>query len=355
MSKKTSKKQYIKDALEGEESHKDSSSNDDLIIGIWKIVPVELGVDSNAALIFPGTGDALMRLREALKLQYKIYNNIEYVDSYHLPEGSGKGLTWLRESPLVHKKHHFYDVGKKAKSEFALLKDDIDNFKFNWMREKTQLEHEIKILSSKIENLQNDLDTKNELLYDALYGKEVEHGIQYVPISIYLDTNDSNSIFFVYTSVLDFIEGIGFVKAIELKDRKGSWIKKMIAKSKEVMSSDEVTDRIKEAEYGVEVNTIIKPLSEAEKNQSEALLNIVKSVENVPNAAIRIGSLIVVKLTAPNSGDVQIMARTLSIKECYMLNKKPSLLDNPHSLVQALAEITEEINQNHTPSNNLNH
>lgn len=189
-----------------------------------------------------------------------------------------------------------------------------------------------------------DFDSNKEIIYDLLYGKEVEYGIQYLPVSIYLDTEDPETIFKVYTAVLDFLKMLNFDVAVELKDKKGSWIKRMIYKSKEVMGSDEVRDRLKEAEYGIEVNTILKPQSEVEKNQSEALLNITKAVENAPNAAIRIGSLIVVKITNPETTDVQILARTLSIKEVHLLNKKPALLDNPQKLLNALSEITDDTN-----------
>tara|TARA_R110001583_G_scaffold163531_3_gene315639 strand:- start:1594 stop:1929 length:336 start_codon:yes stop_codon:yes gene_type:complete len=111
-----------------------------------------------------------------------------------------------------------------------------------------------------------------------------------------------------------------------------------------------VQDRLKEAEYGIEVNTILKQQSEIDKNQSEALSNIITSLKDIPNAAIRIGALIVVKLT-DEEGSVSLQTRTLSIKELHLLNKKPELLQMPKQILKALAN---EIDDNIPPqiSNN---
>jgi len=109
----------------------------------------------------------------------------------------------------------------------------------------------------------------------------------------------------------------------------------MVANSKEAITSDDVINRFKEVEYGVEVNTILKQQSEIDKNQSEALLNILKSVENVSNAAIRIGSLLVVKIKNAE-GEVNVQVRSLSIKELHLLNKRPELLHNPQLILTAL-------------------
>lgn len=101
------------------------------------------------------------------------------------------------------------------------------------------------------------------------------------------------------------------------------------------MTSDEVTNRLREAEYAVEVNTILKPQSEVEKNQSDALVGILSSLQGIHNAAVRIGSLIVVKVTSP-TGEVSVQTRTLSIAEMHIINKHPELLQQPQQILAAL-------------------
>lgn len=203
----------------------------------------------------------------------------------------------------------------------------------------------IKLLIGDLEQIKQDLsklkkenDEFKELIYADSKSYNSEKKTQTIPVEIYLDTNEPSIIFGVYESVLDFLKSIDFEKSFEFNPIKGSWFKRMVAKSKSALTSDEVTERLKEAEYGIEVNAILKQQSEIDKNQSEALLNILKSVERVPNAAIRIGSLLVVKLTN-QSGEVNVQVRSLSIKELHLLNKKPELLHSPKNILNALTEV----------------
>jgi hypothetical protein len=211
-----------------------------------------------------------------------------------------------------------------------------------------EIENDNKKIKDELRSLKDVNNQLKSTFYDSILTSNIDEKIQFIPVDIYLDTNNSNEIFKVYTSIIDFLRSIDFEIAFEFDAIKGSWIKKIIAKSQKVMTSDELVDRLKEAEYGIEVNAILKQQSEIDKNQSEALLNILKSVENVPNAAIRIGSLLVVKIT-PNDGEVNVQVRSLSIKELHLLNKKPQLLHKPQEILTAL---TKEINQDNTDSLN---
>ena len=213
-------------------------------------------------------------------------------------------------------------------------------------------EDEINKLNEYVERFQKDfimLQDENSQLKNRIFNQICKtndmintQDIQSIPVSIYLDTNRKTEITKAYSAVLDFLASINFAQAIDLKPVKGSWFKKLIADSKSVMTSQEVIDRLKEAEYGVEVNNILKPQSEVDKNHSEALSNILKSIENIPNAAIRIGSLLVVKITNKKE-EVNIQVRTLTIKELHLLNKKPELLTKPSAVLLALAkEISNE-------------
>lgn len=195
-----------------------------------------------------------------------------------------------------------------------------------------------------LENLRSDfssLKRENIALKDVNFilstQSSSESRIQFIPVEIYLDINDNQISFNVYTAISDFLEFIGFERFYEFDAIKNSWFKRILAKSQKAMTSQEVVDRLKEIEYGVEVNTILKQQSEIDKNQSEALLNILNSVEKVPNAAIRIGALLVVKVTN-NEGAVNVQVRTLSIKELHLLNKKPELLHSPQTVLNALIE-----------------
>lgn len=207
---------------------------------------------------------------------------------------------------------------------------------------------QIEIISDELEKLHDSiyhLKKENDQVKDLLFTEANSYGdpksTQILPLSIYVDTNESAEIFEVYDAVIKFAESIGFDKAFEFDPVKGSWFKKMLFKSREKLTSDEVTDRLREVEYGIEVNTILKPQSEVDKNQSEALANIITSIKDIPNAAIKIGALIVVKIT-DEQGSVSLQTRTLSIKELHLLNKKPELLQMPTQILLALAKEVDD-------------
>lgn len=223
---------------------------------------------------------------------------------------------------------------KSATAKVSIAKSDD---------EITELKMMVESLKDSVKKLNKENSIIKELLYSNATSYNDSKTTQTIPIDIYLDTDNSQEIFEVYDSVLRFAKSIGFDESIEFEAVKGSWFKRILAKSQEKLSSDEVQDRLKEAEYGIEVNTILKQQSEIDKNQSEALSNIITSLKDIPNAAIRIGALIVVKLT-DEEGSVSLQTRTLSIKELHLLNKKPELLQMPKQILKALAnEIDDNI------------
>lgn len=174
----------------------------------------------------------------------------------------------------------------------------------------------------------------NEDTFDYIREKESNLSTQYLNIEIYLDTDDPDNIFRIYSSILDFLKTIDFSLYIDLEAIKGSWWKRALAKSSKFLSSDDVTNRLKEAEYALEVQ-ILKSQSEVDKNQSEALSNIMTSLKEIPNAAIRIGSLLVVKNTN-ETGEVSLIVQTLNLEQLHLLNKRPSLLTQPKNILEQL-------------------
>ena len=243
------------------------------------------------------------------------------------------------------------DLSEKLRQSFN--KDKIDRTSIDGSyknirdleQKSVSNEAEFVALNKRLDEMQrsiNLLDETNrslkELLFDNVssYKSDLTH--QLIPVNIFLDSDQPNLIYNAYQSILDFLADIGFENSIDFPAKKGSWIKKFIGKSKQILSSEEVTNRLKEVEYSVEVNTILKPQSEVEKNQSEALLNILKGLEGIPNAAIRIGSLIIIKLTN-KEGELSVQTRTLSIRELHYINKHPELLENPRQILFALSSI----------------
>lgn len=222
------------------------------------------------------------------------------------------------------------------------------------LKELDELLNRIKSLEDKVSELDEENKTIKRVIGDLLEGQNElnEKRIQYISTEIYLDTNNSDVIFQIYSAVTDFIKVIDFIKVLDNKAEKGSWYKKFYSKSKKVLTSDEVVDRLKKIEYGIEANTILKQQSEIDKNQSEALANIIKSMDRVDNGIVRIGSLLVIKITDSVTKAVNIQVRTLTVLEMYAINQRPSLLRNPESLLDNLANVIIDLSRNQSISDN---
>ena len=219
----------------------------------------------------------------------------------------------------------------KNNEDIKKSNDDLSDFFIEQIHDLQK--QNLKTVSA-LEKLEEEHGQLKELLFNTITNSENVTN-QLIPINMYLDTDNNDDIYRSYQAVLDFLDVIEFKILVDFPSKTGSWLKQWISRSTRAMTSEEVISRLKEAEYGVEVNAILKPQSEVEKNQSEALVNIIKSVENIRHAAIRIGSLLVVKVTTPE-GEANIQVRTLSIQELHLVNKHPELLNQPAQILAAL-------------------
>ena len=186
-----------------------------------------------------------------------------------------------------------------------------------------------------IASFEDKIRKLNENSFSYIFDQENGLSTQYLNVEIYLDSDDYKSVFQVYIFVLDFLKDISFEEFMELEAVKGSWWKRIMFKSTAFLSREQVTERLKEAEYALEVQ-ILKSQSEVDKNQSEALSNVITSLKDIPNAAIRIGSLLVVKTTS-ETGEVGLVVQTLSLSQLHHLNKNPSLLTQPKNILEKLS------------------
>ena len=270
-------------------------------------------------------------------------NHIYHINQGHIEKTSSEIVTGVSGAAMSNA--IINSISRKP----ATTKLEKRKSKDTELKELHEIRNEISELKKTIGSLKSsvkDLNKENHFVKEILYSNASSFNdlkkTQTIPIDIYLDTNEPQEIFEVYDSVLNFAKSIGFDESVEFEAVKGSWFKRMLVKSQEKLSSEEVMDRLKEAEYGIEVNTILKQQSEIDRNQSEALSNIITSLKDIPNAAIRIGALVVVKLT-DEEGAVSLQTRTLSIKELHLLNKKPELLQMPKQILKALAKEISDV------------
>lgn len=100
-------------------------------------------------------------------------------------------------------------------------------------------------------------------------------------------------------------------------------------------------------ENNVDGTTVSLNLNQSETQQvSDSVKNIVNSLENVNNAVLRVGKIVVVKITDHN-GDVSVIANTVSEKLKNRLDEDPNFLKDP----QAVATFLQHSNDDNQTSN----
>jgi len=177
---------------------------------------------------------------------------------------------------------------------------------------------------------------RNELAHNLSFTL----GIAKKPIEIYIDTNNTEQINKVYSETIEFIKKNKLDVEKELPSQDGSWYKRIFVKLMDVSQRDEVKEKFREAEYGIKLHTITKQQSEIDKNQAEAVSSIIESIKEIPNAAIKVGSILIVKITVSNTPTIAV--KNLSLNEMLELENKPSLLKSPAELLECLGQVNIE-------------
>lgn len=206
------------------------------------------------------------------------------------------------------------------------------------------LSAELNLYNQKNIELNKELQHVKEEMFNAISQNNQDFNFQYMPAFIYINTNDYEKINATYALAKEIIEIIDFDICAELKAIKGSWFKRLILKSKSVLTGKQVTDKLKQVEYGLllqikkEQSIVDKNISEAALNLSVALPNITKALETYPDTIICFGTILIVK-NELEIGKPTIHIRQLTIVELHFLEKNPDLWRKPSEILSALESI----------------
>jgi hypothetical protein len=161
---------------------------------------------------------------------------------------------------------------------------------------------------------------------------------RYVPLRVYLSDANDNLVESVSTAINEVAGGFGFEISDEFPETLGSWFKNWFVKTKEVASQPEVAERLQKIERALQLKGLDLPQAEVDQKQANAAAKLMKAVEHVPNAAIQVGSILLVKLPSPNGPIIQI--KTLTQRELIAIENDQTLLSSPDTLLQKLANLS---------------
>lgn len=223
--------------------------------------------------------------------------------------------------------------------------DYIENRFERYSSRILKLEREVQAKSEQLELLQRTgrlFDrSSGEILWMAQQGFDLKETktSRLIPIRIYISdpVPKQEELNNLTRSLIKLLESVGLDQAIEFEPESGSWWKRFFAKSKEALTSKQVTDRTKKAERAVELQYLDKPQAEANKAQASGAAQLITSLGDVDSAAIQAGSLLLVKTCTPD-GKKHIVSRTLSPTEVSTLEANQHYLAEPTTVLKKLKE-----------------
>ncbi len=271
-------------------------------------------------------------LQEALEQNKKLQAEIELL-KYQLKKierdiGHHNISTELKiESPFDTKFWSFLEQSKEMPALLWQVGGSLGK-----VEEKTIEELPIK---RRLQLLENEL---LPLLVQSSYESdhELASKTQYLSVSMYLSGDvDAKIELELFLAVKDILNSIDFSIIAHFIPERGSWYKKLFAKSKKSLTQPEVQERLRKVEHAVELDKIGAPQAEITKTNAESLSIIISSLSNYKEGLIRIGPLVVAK-TTDELGNEKLLTRTLSANELIAIESNPGVMSEPHQIFASL-------------------
>jgi hypothetical protein len=156
-----------------------------------------------------------------------------------------------------------------------------------------------------------------------------------VPVEIYLDTEDHEVAERVFSATDSLLTLIGLLGPLDVEIVRGSIWRRANARIQEGLQSDEVRMILIKVERAIELAQIEGRQADVDAKQAGAVSQLLGSLSEVPQACVRVGSLLLIKYTEP-TGPV-VLSRSLSQPEIYALDRFPEIQTKPREVLAALA------------------
>ena len=98
-------------------------------------------------------------------------------------------------------------------------------------------------------------------------------------------------------------------------------------------------EAVEKAQLGLELRYLDGPEAEITEKISRGAAELIKSLDNIDSAVLRMGSLLVIKCNF--GGRCQIVAESISPQLRKLLESNPRLLSDPHELLDAVRGIKD--------------
>ncbi|WIV53555.1 hypothetical protein [Amycolatopsis nalaikhensis] len=151
-----------------------------------------------------------------------------------------------------------------------------------------------------------------------------------IPVRIWLEDESGSA--GVQEAVKNLLDAHGFAVVRAFPAQQGSWRRSLVFRLRRAGSSEEMRRRLEKIERGVELQLLTKNQAQVDQAQGDAVAKLLVALQASSTALVQIGSVLIVKI------DGVPLVRNLTQAEIAMLDRDPSLLDNPRSVLNALSD-----------------
>jgi uncharacterized protein YjbI with pentapeptide repeats len=156
-------------------------------------------------------------------------------------------------------------------------------------------------------------------------------GAYLLPIRVHLSAGNTSLEAQIESAVKSLAEAFGF----DIKDfppQEGPWFKRFYLKINQATKREDIGERLEKMKQAIELARLHQTQANIDKTQAEAVANLLKGLEAVPEGTCQIGPILVVKHDRKVAPE-----RSLTQKEMILLEQNPDLLRNPAGILQALS------------------
>ena len=154
-----------------------------------------------------------------------------------------------------------------------------------------------------------------------------------ISVAVYLDTDNVDCQAKIITAVERFVYALGYGWDGDTQTETGSIFKTWWGKILKGLTSSDVQERLARVEAYAETY-LGERISVINSTEAATLKEVVAAIADIPNASIRVGSVLIVKYTGRNG--VVLLSRPLSVLEIRILERYPEIQRDPLKVLELL-------------------
>lgn len=225
------------------------------------------------------------------------------------------------------------DLTSQMHRRFGTLEEQVGSFQGQLQRGMGRLSQFIEANSSQYAGLSAELHTLLAAVSLGVTPSEFPMS-RYLPMRVYLKDSSREGLGSLTRSTQRFANALHFEVADDFPVEEGSIFKRWFVRSRDALSSDEVQERLRKLERAAELQLLDKPQAAVDKDLAAAASELIRAIEHEREAAIQIGSLLILKIA--NGRNSRVLVRSLSVKQIIALERQPESLKDPRTVLNLL-------------------